>query len=117
MPPELVQQLGQHSSSALRAWCAPEPHGSLSKSGQEAADTLACEQAKFSISFCTKVLLTGVRVCLTAVVVSSMEIGGFSESSFQAPTEFTAAEFCAKQTQAISHTRWTYGGDMRIHYG
>ena len=44
-----------------------------------------------------------------------VEVGGFSESSFKAPTESTAAEFCAKQTQAISHTRWTYGGDMRIH--
>ena len=46
-----------------------------------------------------------------------VEVGGFSESSFKAPTESTAAEFCAKQTQAISHTRLTYGGDMRIHYG
>ena len=53
----------------------------------------------------------------TAVVIFIDQIGGFSESSFKAPTESTAAEFCAKQTQAISHTRLTYGGDMRIHYG
>ena len=105
IPPELGQQMGLHSSSALRAWCAPGPHGSLSKRGQEAADTLACDQESFCFSSFVKILITRVRVVSTAVVIFIDQIGGFSESSFKAPTESTAAEFCAKQTQAISHTR------------
>ena len=75
IPPEL----GPHSSSALRAWCAPGPHGSLPWWGRRRRTLSLVTGKTFHFSFFRNTFFTRVRVFSTAVVIPSMMIGGFGD--------------------------------------
>ena len=93
-------QLGLHSSSALRAWCAPgRSEACLAR--QEAADTLACDRQLFSFSL----EITRVGVSLTAVVFLIDQIGGdFRSPELDSDRVHCSGVLCQTNTSDLTHT-------------
>ena len=111
IPPEL----GPHSSSALRAWCAPGPHGSLPWRGRRRRTLSLVTGKAFHFSFWfRKTLFHKSQSVLDRCGDIIDEDRWISETSFRAPTESTAAEFVANNHKQ-SHTHGYTYREISVH--